>query len=48
MVKEPKVAKSFSLAFFKNVFTIIEFFFHVYPLHALIYGLNLILKNKIK
>jgi len=46
MVKEPKVAKSFPRSFPLNVI-IKLFFFHVYPLHFLIYGLKFILELKI-
>jgi hypothetical protein len=46
MVKKLKVAKSFFKTFPLYVFTIVFFFFHVYPLHALIYGLNFILEFK--
>jgi len=48
MVKEQKMDKSFSWAFSLNFFHNYNLFFfaHVYLLHALIYGLKFILKQK--
>jgi hypothetical protein len=46
MVKDPKMAKSFSRAFYIKCFHNYELFFHVYQLHALIYGLKFILEFK--
>jgi hypothetical protein len=47
MVKELKTAKSFSWAFyFKCFYNYTLLFFHVYQLHALIYGLKFILELK--
>ncbi len=41
MVQEPKITKSFSQAFYFKCFHKYNFFFfHVYHLHALIYGLQ--------
>jgi hypothetical protein len=44
---EPKVAKSFFWTFFFEMFSQLYIYFsHVYPLHALIYGLKYILEVK--
>jgi hypothetical protein len=47
MIKEPKVAKSFSWSLYFKYFIIInDYFFHIYPIHALIYVLKFILELK--
>ncbi len=46
-LKEPKWPNRFPKPLPLNVFTLINLFiFHVYPLHALIYGLKFILEFK--
>jgi len=46
MVKDLKLAQSFFSTFFLNVLTIMNFFSHVYSLHAKICGFDFSLESK--